>query len=370
MKYKAPESNELEIILIGTGGGYGESALIHLGNNEWVIIDSCINPHSDYPLPLEYLNKIGVNVAVAVKLIICTHWHDDHIQGISTILEFASSAKFCMAKVNDKQKFLQFVSLDYQKLEKIASNTSTQEFNKCLKLIKNRSIGFKHASADKILLSKSYHGKVIELISLSPSDQAVDRFDAEISSLITEFGETRKKIVVDDPNDKSVVILIKAGNHRALLGADLEVTQEDNTGWNDIVNNSQCLEGKVTYFKIPHHGSENGYHPKIWAKLIDPNSISSLTPWNRNNKLPDPNMLKVYCHHSRNLFMTSPITSNKPKKRDKEIEKIIQSLNYKLSEVKFSQGCICSKINLVDDTATWHNTLIDAAFHVNLTIND
>lgn len=96
-----------EVTLIGTGGGYGESILVHLGFNNWIVIDSCVNPNTNESLPLWYLESIGVDVSKDVKLIICTHWHDDHIIGISTLLKKCLNAKFCMSKASDTKKFLQ-----------------------------------------------------------------------------------------------------------------------------------------------------------------------------------------------------------------------------------------------------------------------
>ncbi len=36
----APEPDEIEVSLIGPG--YGESVLVHLGDGEWVVADSCV----------------------------------------------------------------------------------------------------------------------------------------------------------------------------------------------------------------------------------------------------------------------------------------------------------------------------------------
>jgi glyoxylase-like metal-dependent hydrolase (beta-lactamase superfamily II) len=87
MSFDQPNSEILEVTVIGTGGGYGESVVVHLGNGKWIVIDSCIDPKSRISLPLLYLNKIGVNVPRDVVIILCTHWHDDHLQGLFQLLE-------------------------------------------------------------------------------------------------------------------------------------------------------------------------------------------------------------------------------------------------------------------------------------------
>ncbi|MBG7610690.1 MBL fold metallo-hydrolase, partial [Polaribacter sp. BAL334] len=110
-----PLADEIEISLIGTGGGYGESVIVKLNLSEWAIIDSCINPNSGKSLPLEYLEKIGVDYKTQVKFVICTHWHNDHILGISEVLKKCEMAKFCMPDVHNRDKFLLLVALDSKK---------------------------------------------------------------------------------------------------------------------------------------------------------------------------------------------------------------------------------------------------------------
>jgi len=199
-----------EITIIGTGGGYGESILIHIGNNKWIIVDSCINPNNKECLPLSYLNSLKVDLTNNVLLIICTHWHDDHIQGISQILKSCPNAKFCFAQANDRKKFLQFVKLDYQKLNLEASNSSTIEFNNCLEILEKRGQSIVLATCNKSLLSLSLTNEIrTEVFSLSPSDFTILEFDKEISTLITEFGSPAKKVISKSPNSKSVVIFLK-----------------------------------------------------------------------------------------------------------------------------------------------------------------
>ncbi len=120
-----PDIDQFEITLIGTGGGYGESLVIHLPGNNWVIVDSCTNPKTGEILPLEYLRQISVSPS-DVKLVVCTHWHDDHILGLSEIIRICDEAKFCFARVNDLEKFLFMLNLDYKKVKRSGSRSSTK----------------------------------------------------------------------------------------------------------------------------------------------------------------------------------------------------------------------------------------------------
>jgi len=365
MPFNLPKSNITEITLIGTGGGYGESIVIHLGNNEWVIVDSCQNPNTKESLPLLYLNKIGVNVEKDVKLVICTHWHDDHLLGLSQLLQVAKNANFCFTEATDRKKFLQLVGLDYAKLSREPSNSSTTEFSKCLEIINERHNRIVLAIENKTLFGADISPNIrSEVIALSPSDQTILNFNAEISSLITEFGESRKKIIIRTPNEKSIAIFLKLGVHRAILGSDLEVSSDPNEGWTNVLDNSIVIDRKSSLFKISHHGSENGYHLRIWNELLEDNPVSKLTPWNKNNRLPTAEMLQLYSNHTDKLYMTAPIVSLKPKKRDKSIEKIITSLNCKIHEVKYAQGIIQCRNDLQANTE-WVVETLEGALKVN-----
>src|SRR5258707_5632727 len=83
---------EIEVSVFGTG--FGESIVVHMGMNRWMVVDSCRDPETRSPMPLEYLAEIGVDLADSIKLIVATHWDDDHIDGIGELFYRAKSAVF------------------------------------------------------------------------------------------------------------------------------------------------------------------------------------------------------------------------------------------------------------------------------------
>lgn len=83
-----PRPDQVEVTLLGPG--FGESILVHIGDNHWIIIDSCIDSDTGSPAAITYLEGLGVDPGEAVKVIVATHWHDDHIGGISTLLSCLS----------------------------------------------------------------------------------------------------------------------------------------------------------------------------------------------------------------------------------------------------------------------------------------
>ena len=364
-----PDKDIFEVALIGTGGGYGESIVMHIGNQNWVVVDSCINPKTGESLPLEYLREKGVNIATDVKQIICTHWHDDHIQGISDLLNECKSSMFSMARTTDRQKFLMFVELDYLKAKNEGSASSTVEILKCFNILKERNGGIKGAEQDKLLFRTEFDENVSEIFSLSPSESVIDDFNYEISSLIKDYSSSNRKVIINKPNDKCVVLLVKVNDHRVLLGSDLEVSDDINKGWICILDKCQCIDlNKCSLFKIPHHGSKNGYHKRIWDELISPKAIAKLTPWNLGEKLPQDEMLEVYLDKTESLYITSfNKRSRSAKKRERSIFKAIQRFNNSVQEVKYEKGIIRCRIGIRDEKNEWDIDLLGEAKRITRT---
>lgn len=77
---------------------------MHVGDGAWVLVDSC--GRTDAPSALEYLGILGVDPGEAVKLIVASHWHDDHIRGIAQMAAVCRKAKFCCSNVLCADEFL------------------------------------------------------------------------------------------------------------------------------------------------------------------------------------------------------------------------------------------------------------------------
>ena len=52
-----------------------------------MLVDSCLFPKTKdkEPISLYYLNQIGVDPS-SVQTIVASHWHDDHIRGLSALV--------------------------------------------------------------------------------------------------------------------------------------------------------------------------------------------------------------------------------------------------------------------------------------------
>jgi glyoxylase-like metal-dependent hydrolase (beta-lactamase superfamily II) len=99
-----PQSDEFELSLFGPG--VGECIITHIGNGQWIVVDSCLSPETKQPVALSYLNRLSVDIADSVCVFIVTHWHDDHMDGGAALLEAATNANFCCSIALKKDEFI------------------------------------------------------------------------------------------------------------------------------------------------------------------------------------------------------------------------------------------------------------------------
>jgi hypothetical protein len=109
-----PLPDELEISLFGAG--YGEAIALHVGHGRWILVDS-YRQRDKEPDHLAYLNQLGVDVSRAVQLIVVTHWHDDHVKGISDVYDVCLSANLVISAALRHPEFLTLAKLNIPRSE-------------------------------------------------------------------------------------------------------------------------------------------------------------------------------------------------------------------------------------------------------------
>ncbi|MGA7577354.1 MAG: MBL fold metallo-hydrolase [Desulfobaccales bacterium] len=367
MKIHPPRPEEIEVSLFGPG--YGESVLLHVGSNNWIIVDSCIDRISKAPLPLAYLSEIGVDPAKNVKLLIATHWHDDHIRGLSLILKECASTEFVCSAAMGSREFETLVSA-YRRRSMMVS-TGVKEFLEILNILEER--GNKRppnyprlAIADRLLwCSKPSPGETgysCEIHSLSPSDPSVIKSKIEIDNLIPVSGETKRRVPVIGPNHAAVVLLVRIGDDQILLGSDLEELGDAGRGWSAIISSQTRPQGKASFFKIPHHGSANADHPEIWLKLLEPEPLSVLTPFSVGNVvLPTRGDATRICNNTTKAFSTGVPGYKITKGRDPMVEKQLREMGQKIRQVPFQMGQVRARGSQVNGKITWRVELLRGA---------
>ena len=152
-----PEHNVMEVTVIGPG--YGECILLHIGNGNWVIVDSCLNAES-------------------------------HPAAVGAM------ASRPMSKIG----------------------SGMQELYKVFSLLATRSSKPVFAIANRRIFNRDG----CEIWSLSPFDKEFGLFLQEIDHLRPQERETKRRTHTLTPNRIAVVLLIKVDEAVVLLGSDLE----------------------------------------------------------------------------------------------------------------------------------------------------
>ena len=290
-----PGTREFEITLLGPG--YGESIILHIGDGAWVLIDSCIAPDGT-PGALRYLESIGLDPAQVVVLIVATHWHDDHIRGMTRLVEICSSANFCCASVLCRKEFLAAVhALDSRRLS--VTGSGLREIHSVFSRLVQVGSKPTFALANRRILS---HG-ACEIWSLSPNDAAYLDFLRSISSLVPSEGQAKTRIPSLSPNKVAVSLWAEIDDVAVLLGSDL-----DKQGWIEILQSAERPTRKASMFKVPHHGSESVYERGVWMRMLDPDPFAVLTPWCRGGRaLPSQRDVQRILSDTTNAYATARI---------------------------------------------------------------
>lgn len=266
-----PRPDEIEVSLLGPG--YGESIVVHMGGGEWMVVDSCTGRDGE-PAALDYLDRIGVDPRSAVKMIVATHWHDDHTMGMGRMVEECTSARFCCAAALRDKELLAVVDGLAGKTGFQMSN-GAREIRAVFSRLAERGTPPVWAMASR----RVFQSAKCAVWSLSPGDETVERFLRSIGSLISTQQVSPRRVLPPSPNELSIVLWVECLGAIALLGADLE-----KSGWTAVVGEPTRPGGRASVFKVPHHGSVTADAPEVWHRMLEPEPFAVLAPWRRGGQ--------------------------------------------------------------------------------------
>lgn len=316
-----PPAATFEISLFGTG--FGESVCVHLGEGEWMIVDSCV--HDAEPIALKYLRSIGVDCSVAVKLIALSHWDADHIKGAAELYSVCEYAQLAYSQALTTAEFAQLIE-GYAEplLTSDANSNQLGEFRKIINVRRQRKQAGGPApiavSDGKIL----YRRGNVFVQALAPSARTIEHSIESLAAWLHSSPlDVARRPVAQRRNDFTLVLWVGAGSRCALLGGDLEIAADPDMGWQAAANSPFLhVTDRAGFFKVAHHGSPNGDHPHIWANLVDSdNPICALTAFNRGvTKRPAPADVMRLLGRTNLLYATTA-PSARPAPRDRVVDK-------------------------------------------------
>lgn len=314
-------SSICETVIFGKGNG--ESVLVHLNNNEWLITDSCLN-NDNNPAALDYLRSNGIDPVTAVKIIVISHFHDDHIAGILETIKTCINAKVYISAALTNKEFVKYI-FEFNTPEVSNKAKEFSELFAYFRLSKRRNI--EQVVVDKCL----YRNGNITVEALSPCDTDMQESRDEFINHAFNAGRSPHQLQAlpkGKPNHYCIVLRIYDStlttSHDILLGADLEI--KTNRGWDSVCQAICAPKGrKVGLFKIPHHGSQTGYHAPTWQSLISQEPIGIITTYD-SSSLPREDMVNLYKSHTKELYCTADPKHTTSYIQNKEAKKTLASL--------------------------------------------
>jgi beta-lactamase superfamily II metal-dependent hydrolase len=273
------------------GPGKGECGVVHLGGGEWMIVDSC-RPYRQQHPALKYLSDLSVTPR-QVRLIVATHWHDDHIRGLDELVRTCSRAKVVVSSALEHDELVtgignwpplqgKKVTSGVEMLQRIVTHIKeTDDEDEPYRLVP--------VGADVTLIDDgpagAAPGKRVTTLSPSPKQQALAQ--SAIAQLLHESREGGVATIPrPDRNEAAVVLWVRVGDATVLLAADLERDGHPQLGWKAVLT-CATLKGAAEVVKVAHHGAKSGHDPDALPKLVTEAPILLVAPWRgRGRYLP------------------------------------------------------------------------------------
>ncbi len=357
-----PANDEIEVTVFGPG--YGESILVHLGSGEWMVVDSCLEGHR--AVVLDYLASIGVDAASSIRLVVASHWHDDHVRGIAEILRVARAAKFVCSDALRNEEFLALLEL-FGDMPLTHAQGLREMRSVVAELRRRGKNSFVWAAADRRIHfrgPRDFTGLECEVFSLSPTDAAILRSKGRFSDLLPVARRPKRALPDLGPNHAAVALWIRIGERVVLLGSDLEETSGLRC-WSDVVTSHGRPRGNATVIKIPHHGSDTAEHPDIWEQLCSPQPIGVTTPFVRGRVcLPSNADIARICARTADFYLASPPTPRRSRSRAGAVGKTIDAVTRGFRDAIGPMGWVRLRAPASRPADPWSRELFGAAYRV------
>ena len=353
-----PAPDEVEVTVIGPG--HGESVVVHLGSGEWMVVDSCVETEADSrrAVPIKYLRALGVKVETAVRLIVATHWDDDHVRGIAEVVEVCGGARFCCSPALTQRDFIAYVRA--KALGSAATDGArVRDMRRLQQLLHDRGQSMVKAVPAKTLFPKPL------VRTWSPGDRESDLFLEFLAATYPKHGESMSKATPGSPNLTSIVISVDWDDTSALLGADMETHADGNRGWGAVV--TECGHvgfKKAELVKVPHHGSHTGHDQRMWSGLLAPKPISVVAPFGKGpieTRPPKPSDIHRIRNLSSAFYLTAPNTKPPLPARDYAVVRSLREGRIRTTSRKSPLGMVQLRRR---SGGSWQSKLFGAANQV------
>lgn len=334
--------------------------MVHLTYGDWLIVDSCAVPATGRSAALTYLEALQIDPSSAVRLIVASHWHDDHTRGLAGIVRECSASRFACSVALGSSEARALLATFSGAPPKVARGTA--EFWEAYQHLDQTGRPVRYTGAFQVLHRRQRADDVPEVVvtSLSPSDAAVGEALKAIVAAQPTDGTLRGFLPWPNPNFNAVVLAVDVGDLKILLGADLEITSGA-TGWSAIVDDDRRSHWQADIFKVPHHGSPGAHYEPVWRHMLVPNPIALLTPFRKGRTpLPSPRGKRLICLSTDRAFISSPERSQRALPRPRAAERTLDEADIRVRPRERPLGHIRARRRVGDD-GDWAVELFNGA---------
>jgi beta-lactamase superfamily II metal-dependent hydrolase len=351
-----PGATEAEVSLFGPGRG--EAIAVHLGYEQWMLVDSCLDEKRE-PATLAYLDRIGVSPNQVV-LVVATHWHDDHIRGLAEVVRACDRADFSYSLAMSTREFTSLVGAHSDRSQMdgpsgVAEFAAISDF-----LRRRRRSSLRPALESRRLWFRETPDPPAVIEALAPCDIAIAKAQEALARLLPTKNSTKLAVVAPKPNHASVVLGVSFGEAHLLLGADLEETATRETGWTALLDRCDLPEA-VSVFKVPHHGSPNADQPRVWSEVLSERPWALVAPYG-NSGLPSDTDQKRLRARTDRAYLTAPPKRTR-RKRDQAVERTLDEMSARPVNIDPPMGHIRLRCD-AETESDWNVALFDPALHI------
>lgn len=233
------------LYLFVLGPGYGESILLRVPPDKWIVVDSFVN--NDFPAAQDLLDNYDGDLAAVVV----THPHEDHYPGIIELL--------------DENPFEKIGAVHPERAETTSGVTVNP-----LKMLRNKAKN----TYDRVWYE---WGKDTTKKWWTFRNSNYSVCNASLTSLHPNQPTTANEWSGTDPNEISSALFVEWESVRLLLGADVT------TSWPEIKVQFPDISKHIA-MKVPHHGTEKADYSVFASAARD--RVWIATPYSKNKGLP------------------------------------------------------------------------------------